>query len=91
MFLIDRVFKNILAFDYYALCSVTKAVPLKMEQGTLSHQAKVMQKCILHRFSLNQERQMPISTGTSEATQYKAHDIEWMFKLSLFSTTSSQG
>ena len=23
------------------------AVPLKMEQGTLSHQAKVMQKCIL--------------------------------------------
>ena len=48
---------NILAFDYYenlipnrflnALCSVTKAVPLRMEQGTLSHQAKVMQKCIL--------------------------------------------
>ena len=24
-----------------------KAVPLKMEQGTLSQQAKVMQKCIL--------------------------------------------
>ena len=23
------------------------AVPLKIEQGTLSHQAKVMQKCIL--------------------------------------------
>ena len=26
------------------------AVPLKMEQGTLSHQAKVMQKCILQFF-----------------------------------------
>ena len=27
---------------------LTKAVPLRMKQGTLSHQAKVMQKCILH-------------------------------------------